>query len=150
MGTKKALNTGTSLIERVRKTTTLLRELPPTFGDTLSKHMTRLDITNENMAEKLGVSDRWVSSLRNVIVPKVRMPMLVAICISLQLEPELSEDLIRKAGLHFLFTEEHVLYGWLLRNMYEETLESCNQILNEAGHASLNASSGKKGKENFQ
>ena len=64
MGTKKALNTGTSLIERVRKTTTLLRELPPTFGDTLSKHMTRLDITNENMAEKLGVSDRWVSSLR--------------------------------------------------------------------------------------
>ena len=150
MRDKKAPNTGTSLIERVRKTTTLLRTLPPTFGETLSKHMTNLDITNESLAEKLGVSDRWVSSLRNVIVPKVRMPMLIAICISLQLEPELSEDLIRKAGLHFLFTEEHVLYKWILRNMYEETLESCNQVLNEAGYPYLNAGSGKKSKENLQ
>lgn len=150
MRDKKALYTGTSLIERVRKTTTLLRTLPPTFGETLSEHMTNLDITNESLAEKLGVSDRWVSSLRNVIVPKVRMPMLIAICISLQLEPELSEDLIRKAGLHFLFTEEHVLYKWILRNMYEETLESCNQVLNEAGYPSLNAGSGKKSKENLQ
>lgn len=150
MDSKKAPKTDISLIERVRKTTTLLRTLPLTFGDTLSAHMTRLNITNERMAEKLGVSDRWVSSLRNVIVPKVQMPKLVAICICLQLEPELSEDLIRKAGLHFLFTEEHVLYGWILRNMYEETLESCNQVLNEAGYVSLNAGSGKKDKENFQ
>lgn len=147
---KKALNTDTSLIEHVRETTTLLRTLPPTFGDTLSAHMARLDITNERMAEKLDVSDRWVSNLRNVIAPKVQMPMLVAICISLQLEPELSEDLIRKAGKHFLFTEEHVLYGWLLRNMYDETLESCNQVLNEAGYPSLNSGSRKKSKENFQ
>ena len=147
---KKALNTGTSLIERVRETTTLLRTLPPTFGETLSELMTNQGITNESLAEKLGVSDRWVSSLRNVIVPKVRMPMLVAICISLQLEPELSEDLIRKAGLHFLFTEEHVLYKWLLRNMYEETLESCNQVLNEVGYPSLNAGFSKKSKENLQ
>ena len=89
----------------------------------------------------LGVSRRWVSSLRNVDVPTIRMPMLIAICICLQLEPDLSEDLIRKAGLLFLYTEEHVLYKWLLRDKYRETLEDCNQLLKEEGYAPLNSES---------
>lgn len=136
---ENAINIG--MLQEVRKTTELLCTLPPTFGKTLSAHMKRLHITNERLAEMLCVSVRWVSGLRNAVVPTIRMPMLIAICICLQLEPELSEDLIRKAGLLFLYTEEHGLYRWILRNKYRETLDNCNQSLKEAGYHPLNSES---------
>lgn len=125
----------------VRKIAELLNTLPPTFGLTLSAHMKRLHVTNETLAERLSVSARWISSLRSASAPKLKMPKLVAICLCLHLEPELSEDLIHKAGQHFLPVEEHVFYRYLLRTRYTESLENCNDVLQQAGLDSLCADS---------
>lgn len=126
-------------LNEVRRITNLLRTLPPMFGETLSVHMRRNHLTNEAMAEALGISARHVSRMRNEVVPKLKLPLVVAICICLHLEPELSEDFILKSGLHFLPVEEHVFYRYLLRTMYKSTLESCNQELINAGYPPLSA-----------
>lgn len=127
---------GTVLCE-VQKITSVLCSLPPVFGETLSFHMKHRCITNEALAEALGISARQISRLRNEQVPTLKLSLLVAICVCLQLEPELSEDLILKSGQHFLPIEEHVFYRYLLRSMYRDSLESCNQVLQEAGYPVL-------------
>lgn len=135
---RKSTRVASDALNEVRKITNLLRTLPPTFGETLSAHMRRRHISNEAMAEALGISARHVSRMRNEDIPSLKLPLLVAICICLHLEPELSEDFILKSGLHFLPVEEHVFYRYLLRSMYNSTLESCNQELINAGYPPLN------------
>ncbi|MGI5906939.1 MAG: hypothetical protein ACOX85_11955, partial [Candidatus Pararuminococcus gallinarum] len=94
-------------------------------------------LTNEAMAEALGVSARTISGWRNTQAPSLNLRDVTAICLCLHLEPELSDDLIAKAGLRPIFTEEHTIYRILLRTMYLCELAECNEVLIQAGYSSI-------------
>ena len=118
-------------------TATALQSLPTTFGATLTEHMKKRRVTNEAMAEVLDVSARTISGWRNAQVPSLQLRDITAICICLHLEPELSDDLIAKAGLRPTCTEEHTVYRILLRTMYPYEPAECNEILILAGFPPL-------------
>ena len=124
-------------LSKARHTATALQSLPTTFGATLTEHMKKRRVTNEAMAEALDVSARTVSGWRNAQAPSLQMRDITAICICLHLEPELSDDLIAKAGLRPTCTEEHTVYRILLRTMYPYEPAECNEILILAGFPPL-------------
>lgn len=99
--------------------------------------MKKRRVTNEAMAEALDVSARTISGWRNAQVPSLQLRDITAICICLHLEPELSDDLIAKAGLRPTCTEEHTVYRILLRTMYPYEPAECNEILILAGFPPL-------------
>lgn len=106
-----------------------LSTLPVTFGDTLVVHMKARKLTSEAMAEALGVCPRTISMLRNSVAPSLSLRQVTAICILLQLPPELSDDMIAKAGIRPLPIAEHIAYKMLLRMMYSADLQTCNDLL---------------------
>ena len=106
-----------------------LSTLPVTFGGTLVVHMKARKLTSEVMAEALGVCPRTISMLRNSVAPSLSLRQVTAICILLQLPPELSDDMIAKAGIRPLPIAEHIAYKMLLRTMYSADLQTCNDLL---------------------
>lgn len=122
-----------ALIAEARGVQTTAAQLPALFTDTLAYHMRKRGFTIEQLSEGCGISARTLSVWRNDESASKSVRQLTALCIGLHLEPELSHDLIRKGGQHFIGTEEHALYSILLRTMYRTTLYACNAVLQEAG-----------------
>lgn len=124
-------------LSKAKHTALALQSLPATFGAALTEHMKKRRITNEAMAEALGVSARTISGWRNTLAPSLQLRDVTAICLCLHLEPELSDDLIAKAGLRPMCTEEHTVYRVLLRTMYPYEPAECNEVLTQAGYPPL-------------
>lgn len=124
---------GTAYMEEAIRLTEILPSLPVCFASTLVAHMQRLGFTLEMLEERTTISSRTLSRIRNEEDYPITIKQLVALCIGLQLEPELSDDLIRKAGFTFRSTQEHIVYKVLLRSMYKSSIAVCNQILQAEG-----------------
>lgn len=73
------------------------KKFPRTFGDTLSYHIEQHGHTNESMEGLTGISDRTFKRYRNNKT-RISLQNLTLICLALHLEPDFSEDLVRKAG----------------------------------------------------
>lgn len=119
------------------KTTRILRNLSMLFTKTLTEHMTRLNITIEELAARTGISVRSISDYRNKEDERPGLRVVVALCIGLHLEPDLSEDLIRKSGSTFMLVVEETMYKFILRDMYTSSIEECNECLVAAGFRPL-------------
>ena len=116
--------------ERISK---ILRNLPAFFSDTLAAHMERLGVTNEALAERMGIGSRKVTDLRTQETPRINKRMFITLCVALHLEPELSEDLMRKAGIALGGGKEDVMFSIMLKTMYTYTVAECNNLLANAG-----------------
>ncbi len=103
-------------------------ELPKQFNDTLVYHMDKRKISVAELAERANISERTIKRLRGSgEADNIRVVM--GLCIGLQLEPELSMDLIRKAGFTFRSTDEHFLYQLVLHSMNHEPIDFVNKVL---------------------
>ena len=125
----REINTLNAKLSEANLIANKLRKLPAPFGATLAAHMKACKLTNEAMAEALNISPRTVSTLRNAIAPSLSLRQVIAICILLHLPPELSDDMIAKAGIRPLPIAEHIAYKILLRTMYSADLQTCNDLL---------------------
>ncbi len=122
-----------ALIKEAHKINQIRVSLPSRFTDTLTLHMKRLNITREKLEERSGLSIRTITRMRNDECFAKTMRQVVALCIGMNLEPELSTDLIGKSGQQFMQTDEHALYSLLLRTMYSCSIFVCDAILQKAG-----------------
>lgn len=122
-----------ALIAEARNVHKAEAQLPVLFSDTLAYHMKKRGMTLENLSESSGISTRTLSVWRNDESAGKSVRQLMALCIGLHLEPELSQDLFGKGGQHFIKTEEHALYSIILRTMYRAPLFTCNAVLQDAG-----------------
>lgn len=122
-----------AFVKEAQRISQIQARLPALFSDTLSMHMDRTHMTNEQLAEKCGISTRTLTNWRNDEKRVKPLKQMVALCISLHLEPELSMDLLDKSGNRFSITEEDALYRLMLRTMYRRSLHDCDALLQEAG-----------------
>ena len=129
MNTRNESNNHEIRLSETKSIANKLRKLTATFGATLAVHMKARKLTSEAMAEALNISPRTVSTLRNAAAPSLSLRQVTAICILLQLPPELSDDMIAKAGIRPLPIAEHITYRILLRTMYSADIQTCNDLL---------------------
>ena len=129
MNTRNESNNHEIRLSETKSIANKLRKLTATFGATLAVHMKARKLTSEAMAEALNISPRTVSTLRNAAAPSLSLRQVTAICILLQLPPELSEDMIAKAGIRPLPIAEHIAYRILLRTMDSADIHTCNDLL---------------------
>lgn len=116
----------------------VLKELPSTFDETLKYHMDSRHITIENLEERSLVSASTIKRLRpkqneDEEEPTVTLQTVIALCIGLNLEPMLSEDLVAKAGYSFRNTKTDTAYRLVLYHMYFYSIYQCNEALIASG-----------------
>ena len=110
-----------------------LQGLPDSFGATLEAHMQRKGMTQEQLAEGSLLGVRSIRTYRGTEYPYITLPRVVALCVGLKLHPILASDLVRKAGLSFNHSEEHLAYQILLGTMTHNSIYECNEYLRAVG-----------------
>ena len=110
-----------------------LNGLPDSFGATLEAHMQRKGMTQEQLAEGSLLGVRSIRTYRGTEYPYITLPRVVALCVGLKLHPILASDLVRKAGLSFNHSEEHLAYQILLGAMTHNSIYECNDYLRAVG-----------------
>ena len=119
-----------SVHEIVRR---LATEIPSGFAGTLSYHMNRKNITNEELSARTNISTVSISEYRNTLSPKITLERAVALCNGLKLEKHYSHDLLKKAG-YDLSTPNITYYmiGWVIDEHPDDTLQQWQDKLNDA------------------
>lgn len=115
----------------------ILYSLPASPHETLKKHMERRGMTVEGLVAKSGVSVRTIHRLRNEPEYQPNRTHIMAICIGLQLEPELQTDLFQKYGVTFTNSPKDILYEMMFRSMYKQPLSLFNSKLQDFGYPPL-------------
>lgn len=119
-----------SIGREARQIANIARSLPATFADTLTAHMDRLEVTVEELEERSLITDRTIRRMKNEIGYRPKLNTVVAVCVGLQLPPDLSMDLINKSGHTLMaFDEEHVIYRFILHAKHPCSILECNEIL---------------------
>ncbi len=122
-------NAANDFRETSRDYLTIMKSLPNTLDETLSYHMERKNCTNEQLEEYSLISARTISRIRSGAIQNPTIKTLVALCIGLQLYPDFSEDLLKKAGHILKSTDRDFAYKKLLREHYKQSIHECNEIL---------------------
>jgi len=114
--------------------TELMNSLPGSFAGTLDAHIKRRSYTNEEMEERCQISERRIRDLRSNNDMKVELPTVLALCIGLNLQPTFAFDLLKKAGHDIMsrYTNDNLVYIYLITNHHMETLSMWNEKLAEA------------------
>lgn len=111
----------------------LATEVPGGFSGTLSYHMKRKNITNEELSARTNISPVSISEYRNTLTPKISLERAVALCNGLKLEKHYSHDLMKKAG-YDLSTPNITYYmiGWVIDEHPDDTLQQWQEKFNDA------------------
>lgn len=126
--------------EEIKKTKALMQETIKIQKDTagmefyecLAYHMKRRGLTEEQLAERSGLSVRAVGDYHRM-PKKIQLPTVLALCIGLNLKSEYCYSLIEKAGYSLKNTKEDMVYKFLIDNHTDENLDSWNATLRDFG-----------------
>lgn len=111
----------------------LATEIPSGFSGTLSYHMNRKNITNEELSARTNISTVSISEYRNTLSPKISLERATALCNGLKLEKHYSHDLMKKAG--FDLSTPNITYymiGWVIDEHPDDTLQQWQDKFNDA------------------
>lgn len=108
-------------------------EIPSGFAGTLSYHMNRKNITNEELSARTNISTVSISEYRNTLSPKISLERATALCNGLKLEKHYSHDLMKKAG-YDLSTPNIIYYmiDWVIDEHPDDTLQQWQDKFNDA------------------
>lgn len=120
-----------AILAREMEIQRVLQELPAQFGAALIYLMEWVEISEETLAEKALVSTKLVQRLRNNPAYPKNVDCVVAICIGMNLPPELSNALISRSGfaLRLAQSEAHLMYNFFLNHLYMSSIHECNDML---------------------
>ncbi|MCD8149356.1 MAG: hypothetical protein LUE92_07305 [Clostridiales bacterium] len=118
-----------SPLDAANRISAIMDELPSSLGATLVYHMQRLRLTKAKMEELSHVSVSPIQRIRTKDGFPVTLQSVIALCVGMSLDPELSEDMVEKAGYRLRNTPEHTMYKIILRNMYLASIDACNAAL---------------------
>ncbi|MGH2214909.1 ImmA/IrrE family metallo-endopeptidase [Enterococcus faecalis] len=113
---------------------------PLEFGPALTYLMKQPPkLSNEKLAEYAGLSDKTIGRMRNGVGTSVQS--VVAVCIGLQLHPDISATLLQKIGCILgPPVEINMIYKNILCNCNTQSIEECNDLLVHAGFDPLTKS----------
>ena len=111
----------------------LATEVPGGFSGTLSYHMNRKNITNEELSYRTNISTVSISNYRNTLAPKITLENAIALCNGLKLVKQYSHDLLKKAG-YDLETPNitYFMVGWVIDEHPDDTLQQWQDKFNDA------------------
>ena len=111
----------------------LATEIPGGFSATLTYHMKRKKITNEELSARTNISTVTISGYRNNPTPNISIESAIALCNGLKLERHYSHDLMKKAG--YDLSIPNIMYftiGWVIDEHSDDTLQQWQDKLTEA------------------
>ncbi len=116
--------------EQAEMLTEILSDIPEQFGDTMKYHMHNLDITKGNLAARSFLSEKMIMRMRNAKKTMPSLESIVAVSIGMNLYPDLSSDLLKKADRHFdPDIPVHKWYRSMLTTMYRSSMTAFNKLL---------------------
>lgn len=120
-----------AILAREKEIQKVLQELPAQFGPAFIHLMDWVEISEESLAEKALISTRKVQRMRNDPTYPKDIDSVVAICIGMNLPPELSTALIDRSGftLRLAQNESHLMYNFFLNHLYMHSIHDCNDML---------------------
>jgi len=118
--------------EDLKWTIEIMRELPADFGETLVYLMKKRGVSERVLADRTMLNEKDIQRLRNRGT-RPKLNKLVAVCIGLNLTPQISAEMLKKAGLTLMMNEEEQAYQMLLNSCYDMSIYDCNNILAELG-----------------
>ncbi|HFH8121365.1 TPA: XRE family transcriptional regulator [Streptococcus agalactiae] len=112
-----------------KKISELLKELPFEFSGTLRSHRKRKNCTQPFLAKLVGITERTLRDYETLEDNLPRLELTLSFCFALKLRPELSDDMIKKAGHQLTISPPHQVYKMLLSTSYYKPLSEINSIL---------------------
>ncbi|MDL2327813.1 TlpA family protein disulfide reductase [Ruminococcaceae bacterium OttesenSCG-928-A11] len=91
--------------------------------------------TVEGLAESALMDVKMLQRMRNDAAYPKNIESVIALCIGMHLQPELSEELIKRSGfsLRMAQNEVHLLYHFFIGSYYKHTVAECNELLTAKG-----------------
>lgn len=110
-------------------------DLPYSFRTRLRYLRESMGYTREKLEEKSNISVQTIKQIENNENRGYSIGTLVALCIGMNLPPELSFELIRKGGFNIENNSciYYCVYCFVLRNMYNLSVNDVNQFLINIG-----------------
>ena len=115
----------------------LAAQVEVSFNDRIVKLMDAKRISKKQLAERTGLSDATIQSMRNDPDRQFTIESIVAVCIGLHVPVEISLPLIESSPTKFMKSEEMSAYRYVLTHCYEQEVPQVNRILVEAGYKPL-------------
>lgn len=115
-----------------KKISELLKELPFEFSGTLRSNRKRKNCTQPFLAKLVGITERTLRDYETLEDNLPRLELTLSFCFALKLRPELSDDMIKKAGHQLTISPPHQVYKMLLSTSYYKPLGEINSILQAA------------------
>ncbi|MCC9787362.1 ImmA/IrrE family metallo-endopeptidase, partial [Streptococcus agalactiae] len=115
-----------------KKISELLKELPFEFSGTLRSHRKRKNCTQPFLAKLVGITERTLRDYETLEDNLPRLELTLSFCFALKLRPELSDDMIKKAGHQLTISPPHQVNKMLLSTSYYKPLSEINSILQAA------------------
>ncbi|HEN0100440.1 TPA: XRE family transcriptional regulator [Streptococcus agalactiae] len=115
-----------------KKISELLKELPFEFSGTSRSHRKRKNCTQPFLAKLVGITERTLRDYETLEDNLPRLELTLSFCFALKLRPELSDDMIKKAGHQLTISPPHQVYKMLLSTSYYKPLGEINSILQAA------------------
>lgn len=84
------------------------------------------------MAKLVGITERTLRDYETLEDNLPRLELTLSFCFALKLRPELSDDMIKKAGHQLTISPPHQVYKMLLSTSYYKPLGEINSILQAA------------------
>lgn len=119
--------------EQILEEARIYRSLSNDISDSWNKVLKWKHISQLELSRRSGISDRTINSIV-CAQNNGRLECIVLMCLAANLPSEISEHLIKLSG-HVLImsNENHVMYSYLLKHKYSESLPEIRQFLYEIG-----------------
>ena len=108
------------------------------FGELVEKHRKARGLTQEKLADKLGLADdRSLRAMEKSSAPQIGN--VVALCVILHLDPDDGNELVRAAGYSFRDDRQGRAYRYIVNTLTQGSLSQINHFLKEMNLKPLTA-----------
>ena len=125
-----------AILGREVHTQNIINAMPPKFGEALVYLMKLSNQSVESLAENARMDVKMLQRMRNDPDYPKNIESVVAVCIGMHLQPEVSGELMKRSGfsLRLAQSESHLFYKFFLDSFYTHTVDECNEILTAKGY----------------
>ena len=119
--------------EQILEEAKIYRSLTNDIADSWHKVLQWKHISQAELSRRTGITERTVTTtIKGQRI--VTLENVVLLCLAINLPSEISEHLISLSGHALVLSnEDHIIYNYLLRNKYSESLSDIRQFLIDIG-----------------
>ena len=126
---RKPMNREEMMSKRMEIYLNALENTPLRFGPAIAYHRKSRGFSQELLAEMVNISDKQMGNYERSAVKQPKQRTVIAMCIALKLEADLSDGLLRKGGCMPGTETEDLILLYVLHTMYEYSILFCNRFL---------------------